>query len=664
MWHLHQLRCLVYHDKVCDLLMTLREAMKLLELNERTLDISMLDSAARQRMNSAETSTERDQVLEAYRRVQIFLDPSADERFTMRGSNVLAALSETREVPMPQNANHHEDVVVVEDEHDPPQPNHTLVIETLPSVTADDDDTTFDLDMDFEALESPELIEPDIRTTAELPLLAVSELNPEAPVESESLEQPLGLSSELLTESESLEQPLFAVSGLNPEAPIESESLEQPLFAGSGLSPEVPIESELLEQPLWSGDSTNWATPEPAPVIEAIKNPTQPEFDDSLLQVAPPRPVDETALTIIDESPREEAPVSEKNSVSVKPIEPVPVKPPTPAVVPATPIRPKTNTVNPTKSTATTSTNPERRVSRAAQVTSVSKAYAKPKKKPRNFVPIWAWFIALTMLVGTAIFAAPTLLKQFSPTAPKKPVSNLSVPTVPQAPQNKPIVKPVSKPVVKPVSKPVAKPVVKPVVKPKANVNSTQPKPVVAPPIPTVKPTTPTPSSVSVNPTSPVAIVKPTAKPKPSPVVKPKKPVVQDPRSASSLPPITAVASQKPKPVVSKPKPVVSKPKPATRPKPTAKPMTLRFEDPPAAPTTAEPTTPAPAMTIAAPTETVDPNNLSKEQIGRRFLNEKYYSDWLGRGAKLKYPSWADIPIATQVLGLADFRSAVLISLR
>ena len=77
--------------------MTLREAMKLLELNERTLDISMLDSAARQRMDGSESSLERDQILEAYRRVQIFLDPSADERFTMRGSNVLAALSETRE---------------------------------------------------------------------------------------------------------------------------------------------------------------------------------------------------------------------------------------------------------------------------------------------------------------------------------------------------------------------------------------------------------------------------------------------------------------------------------------------------------------------------------------------------------------------------------------
>ena len=127
--------------------MTLREAMKLLELNERTLDISMLDSAARQRMDNSESSLERDQILEAYRRVQIFLDPSADERFTMRGSNVLAALSETREESLvsakqsPAFDQDHE-VVMVEDISDA-SAQQNLTPEPLAALF-DANDTTFD----------------------------------------------------------------------------------------------------------------------------------------------------------------------------------------------------------------------------------------------------------------------------------------------------------------------------------------------------------------------------------------------------------------------------------------------------------------------------------------------------------------------------------------
>jgi hypothetical protein len=116
----------------------------------------------------------------------------------------------------------------------------------------------------------------------------------------------------------------------------------------------------------------------------------------------------------------------------------------------------------------------------------------------------------------------------------------------------------------------------------------------------------------------------------------------------------------KPKPAVTKPKPVASKPV-VTKPKPVAakpKPIPVNIPVTPAAPAAA-----APVMKIESPTEVVDPNNLSKEQIGRRFLNEKYYADWITRKAQLKYPSWNEIPVAVQVLNYTDFRAAVLISL-
>ncbi len=599
--------------------MTLREAMKLLELNERTLDISMLDSAARQRMDGSESSLERDQILEAYRRVQIFLDPSADERFTMRGSNVLAALSETREEKALIQQAHfdqdHEVVMVDDDDLAPDSFAQPLAPEPM---AFDADDTTFDLELDFGSAEPPNLSEP----------VGLAE----SPV---SLE-PLGLSEPL-----GFSEPL-AVSQLPAQSePDIRTTAELPILSMSELGLEsTPAANEI--QPIEA--SLDWS--QPVPLLESTQAEVHSEFDDSLLKAVPP-PKDETALTIIDESPRDDLPLS-------RDVLPQPEKKVIPVSNTPAPARPKpasspTAQKNPTSS-------PERRVSRAAQVSGVSKAYTPAKKKPSNRPPVWAWLIALAMLISTGIFAAPTLIKQFATAQPKKPAPSLSVTDVPQAPIVKPVVKPVAKPVVKPVVKlvtkpivkPVAKPVVKPVVKPVA-------KPIAVKPVTTPTPQVNKPAVIAAPQVTPSPVVKP-----PKPVVAPKKPVVRDSNSAANLPPISV--APKPKPVVNKPKPVVTKPKPVvTKPKPVvSKPKPIPVVVPtPVTP----PVATAPVMKIEPPAEVVDPNNLSREQIGRRFLNEKYYADWLSRKAQLKYPSWDEIPIATQVLAYADFRSVVLISL-
>ncbi len=570
--------------------MTLREAMKLLDLNERTLDISMLDSAARQRMDAAETSLQRDQVLEAYRRVQIFLDPSADERFAMRGSNVLAALSETRVASQAIDDDEH-GVVLVEDEP-----------ESQPPAALSFEPANFDLDLEFN-FEAAD--EPNIRTTAELPLLPFLEPDITFGLEPENLNQVL------------------------PDSLPAMSDITLPAMSDMAL----PAMSEVAS-PIMSDISPDWSALQP--ILEPKPAEAPSEFDDSLLTPAPkPRVVsDETSLTIIEEisptDPTKPAIVVKELEPSQAPIRPVPPRSPTTPVSPA-----------PTKTTKNSTTvkngNPERRISRATQAAPVSRAYEKRRQKANRQPPLWAWLLAIATLVSTGIFAAPALIKQFSPKA--KPQVNLSVPNLPQAP------KPVIKPVVQKPSSSIAKP--KPVV-----------KPVVAKPKPVVKPVvadTPKPSVTTL--VKPVVIPKPVAKPivkpvvKPTPVVKPKP---SDPRSAAVLPPIGA------KPVAVKPKPVAVKPKPvAVKPKPTV----LRFEDPAPKPS-APAAIPAPVVTTPAPvTEVVDPNNLTREQIGRRFLNEKYYADWLSRGAQLKYPNWADIPIATQVLAFADFKSTVLIAL-
>jgi hypothetical protein len=610
--------------------MTLREAMRILELNERTLEISMVESAAKERMRLAVSNTEQDQILEAYRRVQIFLDPSADERFLMRGSNVLVALSDTQD----------QSLASAQDK-------------TLGGIS--DDASTPDLLVPL-FVASAEIVPPEHSLAptqpSTLPEIPNADARIDAGLEPTEPESVLANGS-VEPDSNSVESDLDFDVDLSFEAPKDERllpgfpeiTLPKPAMSSSAMAflDEVPVMDEMplvLDDPPLStvgSQPHEQADMDPAKTLES-----SPEFDDALLQ---PRtvPQDTAALTVIEEKPR----------------------------APQTKQRPSSQSLQASPSN-------DRRVSRAAQVTGVRRIYEKNQAKPTQSPPLWAWVLAAALVVGTGIFAAPTLLRQFGAPATKPQLQNtLSVPTLPTAPKpspsstNKSVIPSLTKvtpSAVKPTKRQQASTSAKPTPKPVSN-QAVKARP------PVVKPTAP----VAIKTASqPVAVVapKPQTSPKPTPksqVAKPKPPVV-DAQSAANLPPIGVVkpvVKPTPKPAVKpSPKPVVKPavkptPKPAVKPspkpavKPTPKPVVVAQEPKPE-PVVA--TTPAPVVQPSPPAETIDPNNLTREQIGRRFLNEKYFEAWVTREAKLRYPSWADVPLAIQVLSLIDFQKAVLIS--
>jgi hypothetical protein len=631
--------------------MTLREAMKILELNERTLEISMVESAAKERMRLAVSSTEQDQILEAYRRVQIFLDPRADERFLMRGSNVLVALSDTQDQLPASN----QDEFLANNQDKSPENSHESIAPDLSATLfATPSEASIPENSTPIASVAP-AIAPEAIANADLWLdqapeaLMTAEVNTSladaatsSPVEAafDSAEAELDFDVEMNFEALEDEQALSALVS-DPEpvvafqaAPLEDTGSESQVV----MAPQAPVLDEvpvpvLDEVPVLDDPQPALAVATSQPLEHSAIDPTKtleypPEFDDALLK---PRtvPQDSAALTVIEDSPR-------ATRAKHRP-------PPKPA------------------------TSSDRRVSRAAQASGVKKIYEKNRAKTTQSPPLWAWVLAAALLVGTGIFAAPALLRQFGTPASRPQTQNtLSVPTLPNAP--KPSTPSATKPATPNTTKPVTKPKPQTVVQAKPKPSSSQvvqpvAKPVAKPavkPTPVVKPTTPAPKPVVVaapKPQTPATNTpKPTPKPQPA---KPKPPVV-DAQSAANLPPITAakpIPKPTPKPVVKPavkpaPKPVV-KPAPKPAPKPVA-----AVPEPKPEPTAAV----APAAQPSPPAETLDPNNLTREQIGRRFLNEKYFEAWVTREAKLRYPSWADVPLAIQVLSLTDFQKAVLIS--
>jgi hypothetical protein len=55
------------------------------------------------------------------------------------------------------------------------------------------------------------------------------------------------------------------------------------------------------------------------------------------------------------------------------------------------------------------------------------------------------------------------------------------------------------------------------------------------------------------------------------------------------------------------------------------------------------------------------PGGLTREQFGRQFLNRKQFEVWQSDGSELRYATWEEVPLETQVLSSADFRAAVLV---
>ncbi|MFN3265396.1 MAG: hypothetical protein ACK41E_01020 [Deinococcales bacterium] len=590
------LLCQEFQDDGAD--MTLREAMKILELNERTLEISMVESAAKQRMNLARSSEEQDQIVEAYRRVQIFLDPKADERFLLRDFNVLVSASSTQE-QKPAVGLEASLFTTLPESLAPPEP-----IKAPEAIVFDDADTAI-----FDGTDTST----SVPAEAEVPLLAQKA----TPDDESALDFDVEINFTALEQSEAEQLPDTSMAAGLDESPITI--LGEPLIATKeplGAKATQPDPHETLEV------SPDFGNAPLNPVVTGRKSIT-PEFDDSLLQQKP-IPRDVSALTVIETAPQQ------------------------------TPHK-------------------ERRVSRAAQTSGVKKIYQQEKTTQSQ--PIWAWILAFVFVIGTGIFAAPALLRQLSATTPNpapRPQSNLSVPNLPSAP--KPRVQPTTQSTpAKPSTVTTSTVKTKPV-----SQTQTTPKPPTKPAAqPTPKPATPTAVKITPKTTKSATAPSPTASQTTAPKATdtrvqklaqptPNKPRVIDAQSAANLPPI-AIPKPTPKPAVKPaPKPTakattkpVVKPAPKPQPKPVAKPTPAPTPAPKPA-IAAEPQ-PEPVATQVEPT--IDPNNLSREQIGRRFLNEKYFEDWLARGANLKYPSWADIPIALQVAPLSEFRSAVLISL-
>ncbi len=240
------------------------------------------------------------------------------------------------------------------------------------------------------------------------------------------------------------------------------------------------------------------------------------------------------------------------------------------------------------------------------------------------------------------------------PSVPPAPVSSKPV-TPPKPSTGTPATTAVTAPVqpantaVKP-AKPNAKPPTKPAPSIAANsAKPTAPAPTVAPAKPAVQAITPKPVVSSKPATRNAPIAQPRA------VVKPPapKPVVQ-----ATLRPNTVIAPNipaRPKPTVKPlPKPVTaSSPSVSAQPKPTIKPNTPRPKPV---------SVPAPVAVIEAPKTTGLPDNLTRDEYGRRYFNQKIYEVWQRSGAQLRYASWEAIPLELQTLPSNRFRAAVYIA--
>ncbi len=258
-------------------------------------------------------------------------------------------------------------------------------------------------------------------------------------------------------------------------------------------------------------------------------------------------------------------------------------------------------------------------------------------------------------------------------------------------------------PAVSPPAKPVQKPSVAPPVPPAAVSSkpappATQSNTVNSRPTTTAVTNPAKPASASAKPIKPVAKpstkpvapnvaisrnttpVRPSAAAKPIPLVIAPKPVVSSkpaPKNATVAKPRPVVKPPAPKPNVqaaTKPNTVAApnipaRPKPAINPLP--KPGTAATPVRPAQPTirpkpiTPRPkpvSVPAPVAVIEAPKTTGLPDNLTRDEYGRRYFNQKIFEVWQRSGAQLRYASWEAIPLEIQTLPSDRFRAAVYIA--
>ena len=436
------------------------------------------------------------------------------------------------------------------------------------------------------------------------------------------------------------------LSPAQPETPTQPAfSLETPLFASSPMVTFEQSQVITFDESLLISHGGSLTDDSQAPIGESHA---------VSINVAPinAAPTSFAAPKTLETLPSRKAP--EATQLSIKPAAAQPSEQPSKQVTGRAGIAPSSD-----------ATRIERRSSRSAAAQPVTpRTYRDAREQPtqvrRRRQPVAVWLLSVAALLGSAVFIAPNLAAQLRDSllsrtaAPTKPGAGLTV----KPPVR--VVKPASITPPRALASPAKAP--KPAVrtgasKPSASkpgvVNSSVTKPSATKPGATkpgaTKPSTPR-APVVVTPLTSAA-----AAPKAASRVKAAAPVKPAPRatvsSASSLPPVTrpegfassAVTKPATKPVVAiKPKPAVKPvPKPAPPPAPVA---SIEYQDKPSSAATSE-----------------LPGGLSRQEFGRQFLNRKQFEVWQSQQLGVRFESFAQIPLETQVLEAEAFRAAVLI---
>lgn len=500
----------------------------------------------------------------------------------------------------------------------------------------------------LESLEAEGLIKPEEGFSDALPaqMLALSDTHPERLADNPVLFQLALLEPVLLEPNSPVPEARAPEQPLQGAALLETPLFATPLFAPPLLADAQPAASSQyalgLEIPLFA--------PSPMDTSEQVKTIT---FDESLLishggsltadadtkslQVTPIKDtsVQVTPTKTLETLPNRKAPVATQLSIK-------------PAVVQLSePIKRQVTG----RAGVTADIEVMRADRRSAAKPVVPRTYRDVREPVtqvrRRRQPVAVWLLSVAALLGSAVFIAPNLAAQLRdsllPRAAALTKPNTGAAAVVVKPQVK-IVKPA---LIRPAS---SSPSSTKTVKPTAVQPAKQIKPSSNPPAARKPIVSPTPRAAAVvNPPVPVVAVAPRAAvvrtvPKTVPRVS------VTPSSAASLPPVTrpegfassGVGKSASKPVAST-KPSVAPVKPVAKPAPPPAPVaSIEYQD-----------KPTPAQQL--------PGGLSRQEFGRQFLNRKQFEVWQAQQQELRFGSFAEVPLETQVLETEAFRAAVLI---
>ena len=431
-----------------------------------------------------------------------------------------------------------------------------------------------------------------------------------------------------------LSTPLLLSTQSEP-SPQPASGLETPLFATSPLTTFEQSQVITFDESLLISHGGSLADDSREPISESRTDLTNVALPNAALaSFAAPK--------TLETLPSRKTP--EATQLSIKPAAAQPSEQPSRQVTGRAGIAPSSD-----------ATRTERRSSRSATAQPVTpRTYRDAREQPtqvRRRQPVAVWLLSVAALAGSAVFIAPNLAAQLRDSLLPRAVA----PTKPSAGSDvKPPVRVVKPAAITPV-RTLASPAK--AFKPAAQTGASKPSssgPSVAKPSANkpsaTKPSTPRVPVVITPPTSAVAVA-----PRAASRVNVAAPVKKAPRvtavisSASSLPPVTrpegfassAVTKSISKPVVTTKPAVKPVPKPAPPPAPVA---SIEYQDKPS---------------TAAIGEL--PGGLSRQEFGRQFLNRKQFEVWQSQQLGVRFESFAQIPLETQVLEADAFRAAVLI---